>query len=58
MDDSLIKAGKLARWLIEEKGVNKKTAYIIGSRKFKVGTWQDVRKVYNQKLKVKQIALL
>ena len=54
MDDSLIKAGKLARWLIEEKGVNKKTAYIIGSRKFKVGTWQDVRKVYNQKLKVKQ----
>lgn len=58
MDDKIKKAGELARWLIEEKKVAKKTAYIIGSRKFKVGTWQDVSHYYNEKLKVKQIALL
>lgn len=52
----VIKAAKLSQWLIEKKGVKKKTAYIIAKNKFKIDNYAIIRKVY-QKLKPKQDSL-
>lgn len=51
------KAVSLAKWLIEQKGVIKKTAYIIASRKFKIENWHDIQKGYNE-LKPEQLKII
>jgi len=57
MDEALLKAVNLVRWLIEKKSLNRKTAYIIASRKFSIPRYDLVRKGYNAQ-KPKQQALL
>ena len=54
---ALHKAFDLARWLIEEKGKNRTTAYIIGARKFGIENWHDVQKEYNKWLASRQQTL-
>lgn len=54
---NLKKASELAGWLIKEKGVVKKTAYLIASRKYKIENWHLVQKYYNENIKTKQIEL-
>ena len=51
--EEIMKAAKLAKWLIEEKGVTRKKAYIISQRKFHILNYDLVRKMYN-KIKPKQ----
>ncbi|HEC66018.1 MAG TPA: hypothetical protein ENI23_12055 [bacterium] len=36
MEENIYKASKLSAWLIKEKGRDRRTAIIIGCRKFKV----------------------
>ena len=52
------KAAELAKWLIEKKGVKRKTAYIIAQKKYKAESWQTVQRFYNQRLKPKQRLLI
>ena len=55
--ENIIKAVSLARWLIEEKGRRKTSAYIIAARKFDVLNWHDVQKQYNAHLPKQQSLL-
>ena len=55
--EDIQKAASLAKWLIENKGVKSKTAYIISQRKFHIPTYDVVRKQY-QLIKREQIHLL
>lgn len=48
------KAAELAKWLIEQKGVKRKTAYIIAQKKYRIESWQTIQRFYNQRLKLKQ----
>lgn len=50
--DDLSKAASLAKWLIEDKGQKRKTAYIIAQRKYKLPDYGEVRKEYNRIKKI------
>lgn len=54
--ENLSKAASLAKWLIEEKGKKKITAYIIAQKKFNIEHYSLVRKAY-QRIKIRQIKL-
>jgi len=55
--EDIQKAANLAKWLIEQKRVKSKSAYIISQRKFHIPTY-DVVRVQYQKIKRKQLKLL
>lgn len=57
LEKSLADAARLAKWLIETKGVKRKTAYIISAKKYRLPTYDLVRREY-QKIKIHQINLL
>jgi hypothetical protein len=57
-DLTLQKAADLAGWLIQEKGVKRKQAYIIASRKYKIENWHLIQKYFNTKIKTKQLELI
>lgn len=57
VDPTLEKAVELAKWLIESKGVECKTAYIIARNKYKLPDYNIIRKAY-QTVKRKQLSLL
>jgi hypothetical protein len=54
--ENINRATSLAKWLIETKGVKKKQAYIIASKKYNLEHYSLVRKAYNR-IKPKQISL-
>ena len=55
--EDIHKAAELAKWLIENKGIKSKSAYIISQRKFHIPTYDVVRSEY-QKIKREQLHLL
>lgn len=55
---TLQQAARLAKWLIEVKGKDPTTAYVIAKNKYKLENWHDVQKYYNQNLKDKQLKII